>query len=275
MFEYDSSLPLEAVSSLVEEHAACSVHNLSYRLDKSPACVQAWLILPSGLNRSGSSRSPFVISLHGGVQDRNTFLAEATLLADIGIASLLIDLPQARAFPDFSHPDKDRAAFVQTVVSIRRGLDYLAIRPDIDPARGALVGVSFGGWIGSMVAAVDVRVKAAVLIATPPRMSEFWRSSDHPEVVSIRQKLLPGEIERYAEASKELNAIEFLSRTSKVRFFFQFGTGDEFVSEEQVRDFLPYAGGASRLTLYECDSHSAMLLHADARHDRLLWLQDS
>jgi uncharacterized protein len=269
VFEYDASLPLEAVSTLVENRSQSDMYDLSYRLAESSVCVQAWLILPSG-----SNHSPVVVFLHGGGQDRNAFLSEATLLAEVRIASLLIDLPQARTLPDFPNPDKDRAAFIQTVVGVRRGLDYLALRPDIDIARAALVGVSFGGSIGSMVAAVDSRVKTAVLIATVPRMSEFWRSSSHPDVASIRRTLLPGELDRYAEALEGLNAIEFLSRTSNVRFFLQFGAADEVVSEEQAREFLPYTGDANRLTIYESTSHYQMLLNADARHDRLLWLKD-
>jgi dienelactone hydrolase len=51
----------------------------------------------------------------------------------------------------------------QTVVDLRRGLDYLESRPDIDPDRVAIFGGSLGGWIGSILAAVDPRIKAAIL----------------------------------------------------------------------------------------------------------------
>ncbi|HEX6496714.1 MAG TPA: alpha/beta fold hydrolase [Acidobacteriaceae bacterium] len=269
MFEYDSSLPLESVLSPVEEHAKWTLHDLSYRGTQSPDVVQAWLIVPRG-----SNRYPFVTFLHGGAQDRSAFLGEAALFAESGTASLLIDLPQTRALPDFSHPDKDRAAFVQTVVGIRRGLDYLALRSDIDISRGALVGVSFGGSIGSMVAAADARVRAAVLTATPPRMSEFWRSSSHPEVVNIRRTLLSGEIERYTESAKDLDAIECLRRISHVRFFFQFGTDDELISEQQVQDFSLYVSDGNQFKMYESASHFEMFSNADIRQDRLLWLQN-
>jgi pimeloyl-ACP methyl ester carboxylesterase len=139
--------------------------------------------------------------------------------------------------------------------------------------RGALVGLSFGGWIGSMVAAVDARIKAATLTATHPRMSEFWRSSTHPDVVNIRRNLPPGEMDRYAEALNELNAVEFLPRTSNVRLFFQFGADDELISEQQVRDFSRYASGKNRLKIYESASHFGMFLNADGRHDRLHWIE--
>jgi hypothetical protein len=71
--------------------------DLSYRVDGDLARSQGWLLVSP---RSHSI--PFVIFLHGGGQDRGACLAEAGLLADRGIGSLLIDLPQARSFPDFS-----------------------------------------------------------------------------------------------------------------------------------------------------------------------------
>jgi uncharacterized protein len=269
LFDYDSSIPLEAVSTLVEEHLQGKLHDLSYYLNDSSERAQAWLVLPRQ-----SNVFPFVIYLHGGGQDRGAFLAEAYLLADLGIASLLMDLPQARAFPDFAHCERDRDAFVQTVASVRRGLDCLALRTDIDMGRGAIVGVSFGACIGSIVAAVDTRLKRAVLIAGVPHMSEFWRGSSHPNVVSIRQRLSPSIMEGYVEASKAFDAINYLPRCSSVCLFFQFGSGDEVISAEQVEEFSPYVFGENHLKIYDSVSHFEMFLNPKVRYDRLRWLQD-
>ncbi len=52
----------------------------------------------------------------------------------------------------------------QTVVDLRRGIDYLLSRPDIDPERIAVFGGSLGGWIGSILTAVEPRIKASILI---------------------------------------------------------------------------------------------------------------
>ena len=51
----------------------------------------------------------------------------------------------------------------QTVVDLRRGIDYLVSRPDIDPDRIAILGGSLGGWIGSILTAVEHRIKTSVL----------------------------------------------------------------------------------------------------------------
>ena len=53
----------------------------------------------------------------------------------------------------------------QTAVDVRRGLDYLETRPEIDNRRIGLAGVSLGAIIGTVVSGVDTRIKAAVLIS--------------------------------------------------------------------------------------------------------------
>jgi dienelactone hydrolase len=269
LFDYDLSSPVEAISSLVERPIQDDLHDLSYRLPGGLEKGRAWLMVP---RQSGPF--PFVVALHGGGQDRDAFLAEAGLTAELGMASLLIDLPQARAFPDFSRPDQDQEKFAQTVITVRRGLDYLALRADIDMRRGAIVGFSFGAWIASIVAAVDARPQRAVFIAGVPRMSEFWRTSLHPDVLRVRQGLEPGVMDNYAEASKWIDASECLQRCSNIPLLFQFGAGDELITQEHVRQFTPYVCGTNQLKVYESGSHYQMILNPDARRDRLSWLRN-
>jgi cephalosporin-C deacetylase-like acetyl esterase len=163
--------------------------------------------------------------------------------------------------------------FAKTVITVRRGVDYLSLRSDIDQTRGAIVGFSFGAWIGSIVAAVDTRRMGAVLIALVPRMSEFWRASSHPEVLHLREGLQPGIMDNYAERSKWLDASEYLQRRSNVPLFFQFGAGDEVISQEYVREFTLYACGTNQLKVYESGPHYEMFFNSEARRDRLFWLR--
>lgn len=48
------------------------------------------------------------------------------------------------------------------VYDLQRGLDYLAHRPEVDPQRLGVMGLSLGGWEALILTAVDPRVEAVV-----------------------------------------------------------------------------------------------------------------
>ena len=66
-------------------------------------------------------------------------------------------------------------ALRQAVLDARRGLDYLAERPDIDPQRLGVSGISLGGVLSGVVAGVDPRVKVALtLVGGADFARGFW-----------------------------------------------------------------------------------------------------
>ncbi|MDX2034107.1 MAG: SUMF1/EgtB/PvdO family nonheme iron enzyme [Blastocatellia bacterium] len=67
--------------------------------------------------------------------------------------------------PSPSSSVKRRAEIITNATDLRRGLDYLAARPDIDAGRIAFFGYSQGATEGLIYAAVDERYRAVVLVA--------------------------------------------------------------------------------------------------------------
>lgn len=76
----------------------------------------------------------------------------------------------------------------QSIVDLRRGIDYLESRPDIDPDRIAVFGGSLGGWIGSILAAVEPRIKTAIL-SVPA--TEFVRAQTPPDRIINSSNFFP------------------------------------------------------------------------------------
>lgn len=67
------------------------------------------------------------------------------------------------------------SALRQAVLDARRGLDYLARRPDVDPNRLGIAGISLGGILSGLTAGVDPRIKVAVTIVGGADFAKgFW-----------------------------------------------------------------------------------------------------
>jgi dipeptidyl aminopeptidase/acylaminoacyl peptidase len=64
----------------------------------------------------------------------------------------------------FSSPHKHHELVVQHVKDLRRSIDYLETRQDIDHEKLAFYGVSRGAFHGPLIPAVEERLKASVLI---------------------------------------------------------------------------------------------------------------
>ena len=59
---------------------------------------------------------------------------------------------------------RDEAVWqVQVVQDVRRSVDYLVSRPDVDPGRLAYCGFSWGGWMAGVVLAAESRFRAGII----------------------------------------------------------------------------------------------------------------
>ena len=130
--------------------------------------IPALLFMP--LTVSNMHPAPCLILLHGLGGSKEQMAGLALTAASKGYASLAIDEygqgERAQVVTDTA-PKIDTLALAirQSVVDVRRGLDYLATRPNINSQRIGLVGVSFGAIIGTVAAGVDTRIKASALVS--------------------------------------------------------------------------------------------------------------
>jgi dipeptidyl aminopeptidase/acylaminoacyl peptidase len=89
----------------------------------------------------------------------------AEKLAACGIATLRLDDRGVGG----SQGDAAAAALEDTAADVRAGLAFLRARPEVDGARLALIGHSYGAIVAPMVAADDARLAALVLMGAPAR----------------------------------------------------------------------------------------------------------
>ncbi|MBI3909817.1 MAG: dienelactone hydrolase family protein [Armatimonadetes bacterium] len=183
------------------------------------------------------SRRPTVLVQHflGGSKDETTIRMVMLALARQGFLAAAIDgryrgerqrgksLNQAIA--EALETGKGHPWLLDTVFDVLRTLDYLVTRPDVDPERVGILGVSEGGMIAWMAAACDERLRAVIpmvavtrfqdLVDLPlsggsqpgvellrPALTAFARQLGEPEVNArvwraAWEKLLPGCCDRF------------------------------------------------------------------------------
>jgi fermentation-respiration switch protein FrsA (DUF1100 family) len=108
---------------------------------------------------------------------------------------------------------KGRPWLVDTVYDIFRTLDYLQTRPDVDPARIGMTGISEGGMETWMTAAADPRVAVAVPVIGVTRFGTILADFGSPDAQE-RVKLFRGSLDEYARSLGETTVNERVFRSA-------------------------------------------------------------
>ena len=147
--------------------------------------VQATIVLPPDAEEGKTF--PAAVYLHPYRAARSLYYHEAFDLAERGVAVLLLDGAMTRedlAPVDLMDPvysaDAFRSLVRHDLVDLRRALDYLEGRSDIDD-RFAVVGQEYGALPVGALAAVDDRVDAVVLSTVPAEPSRYWAKEFVPQ----------------------------------------------------------------------------------------------
>ena len=266
LFDYDAKAPLDIQEAGTETRGDVRVVDLTYASPMGGR-VPAFLVLPPG-----EGKHPAVLFLHPGQGNRSTFLDEAVELAkDRGFVSLTISAPflrpeavRGRVF-DAEH---DRKEQIQTIVDLRRGLDLLAARPEVDPARLAYVGHSLGATVGGTLAGIEKRPVAYILMAGLPSLSRANSHGDNRVATAFQTILTPEDQTAYVDALAPLDAVHYVGHAAPAKLLFQFAHRDEFITYWDAAVYIQAASGPKEVQWYDTD-HS---FNAEARKARGEWL---
>jgi dienelactone hydrolase len=266
-FDYDQRAPLEIKHLGVQHRARATVYDLAYASPKG-GVVPAYLVVPKG-------RGPFAAIVWGhwywensSMRNRREFLDEAIALAPAGVVSLLTDGPIARpGYVNSKEPLNEQQVvnMVQAVVDMRRGVDLLAARRDVDRQRIAYVGHSYNAEVGAFLSGLDKRLKAFVLMAGPMSDEVNLRSK---EFQNYRQKVGPEKFDAYMAKYSWTDMGKYVSHASPAFVFLQYGSREKFLNADRAREYLAVVSEPKELKIYDAE-HA---LNAEARRDRLHFL---
>jgi dienelactone hydrolase len=266
-FDYDQKAPLDLQEGSVEQRADVVIYDISYASPKGGR-VPAYLVVPKG-------KGPFAAVIWGHwYQDgspylnRKEFLDEAVALAPAGVVSLLTDGPIAR--PGFvQDPDplaesriRDR---VQQILDMRRGVDLLLARGDVDPKRLAYVGHSYNATTGAFLAGIDKRFTAFVLMAGNLSDQVDMKSKEFQE---FRRQIGPERVDAAVAKYSWLDQGRYVAHAAPASVFLQYATQENFLTPERARKYFAIVSEPKSLKFYEAP-HA---LNAEARRDRIAFL---
>jgi dienelactone hydrolase len=207
-FDYDAAEPLNVERKLLFERGGVKIFDVTYSSPRGGR-VTAYLTVPS---KAGNY--PGILFGHWGPGNRTEFFPEAQIYSRAGAVCLMIDWPWTRPEPwyanadDIEEPRRALQLHAQAVIDLRRGLDLLAAEPGVDPARLAYAGHSYGAQFGAILAAVDKRLRAAVLMAGVPELDSIVLEGKGPGVAKWRERTGMEKIKASLEVVRASAAIQ-------------------------------------------------------------------
>jgi hypothetical protein len=162
--------------------------------------------------------------------------------------------------PTGSAADAER--IVAEVTRLRRCLDLVLARPAVDPARLGVVAHDFGAMHAALLATVDRRPAAYVLVAAVPRWGDwflpFWPiDEDRIDYLRAMRRLDP--IEHVGAAalvrndSGVIKPVADQARGDPPRILFQFGRHDFYIAPMTGREFARAAGDSAEFEAYDAE----------------------
>lgn len=222
LFGYDRATPLQFQDKgAVNPAYPIRVHDISFA-SPTGRRLAGYLLLPPV-----KGRKPAVIYMHGSGGNRTQFLAPAGWMAARGAVALTLDSPEVGntkgIAPGVKGLRQQRDLTVQAVVELRRAIDLLQARGDVDPKRIAFVGWSYGARIGALLAGVDHRIASFDLYsggALPPE--EYARVAPKDLRKAVRSVL------------STVDPLRYVAKAAPSALFFQDGTRDKTVPHKAL-----------------------------------------
>jgi dienelactone hydrolase len=151
---------------------------------------------------------------------------------------------------------------------MRRAIDLMSTRTDVDLSRIGYVGHSFGAQFGAILAAIDPRIQAAVLMAGAAEEADLLRS-DNPRVVELRASLPKGQLDAYLNTLADLNAVNYVRYAHPVPLLLQFANFEQYFDRASMARYAAAATKPKTVLFYD-SAHE--LNDPQALKDRSDWL---
>jgi cephalosporin-C deacetylase-like acetyl esterase len=249
-YSYDATQPLAPQVETPVDRGTMTAQTIRFR-SVNDQTVPATLCRPKG-----TAKPPVILFLHGlGGNRSNAEVALSPIVCPQGIATFAID---AAHHGERKTQDKDAlgddpagtvSLFQQTIIDNRRAIDYLLTRDDLDASRLTLVGVSMGSIMGSILTAVDERIRAPFLVVGGGDMIALFTKSDNEVVKRMREKF--GDLGPLRDRFAYIEPTNFAAHIAPRPLAMLNGKSDPIVPPPCAQALFDAAADPKSLTWYE------------------------
>ena len=268
--------PFRYRMQLTAQRKGYRIYRLSYPSPvttpvKQNNTVPADYYLPEGIE-PGSAKRPAVICIHilNGNYELVRMLCSA--LATRGIPAVMFKLPYygERSLPGgrgalARNPKLFVEALPQGIQDARRTLDVLASRPEVDPRRIGISGISLGGIVAATAAGADPRINRAALILSGGDLLQVIHHCREARELSEFIKKLPAEDR--AEIEKAVGEVDPLrhaaglkDRAAAGKVLMVNATGDNVIPRACTEKLAAALGISERVVWLEGLGHYTAIL---------------
>lgn len=218
LFSYDTEADFGIKEIGSEMQGAVTIRDITFVGIPGSHPVEAYLVEPSG-------EGPFAGILWGHwlghhTSNREQYLSEAVALATKGVVSILMNTMWSEpSWYENRVLEDDYKQSIKQVVELRRAMDLLISRENLDTARIAFVGHDYSGMYGTIAEGVNPRAKTYVFIAVTSSLYDWAFLANQP-----KSKL------EYVRQNAVFELTDFAGQL-KGSVFCQFSNNDPFISK--------------------------------------------
>jgi uncharacterized protein len=242
---YEKTTALEATEKPLSENKPDAMRMVAVTFKSAKDTkVPGLLVLPPNATKP----APTVLLLHGlGGSKKDLQLLQMTLSGK-GYASLAIDIAGHGERPKIGGKELSdltleeiRETTAQTVQDLRRAVDYLESRKEVDAKRIGFMGVSLGSVIGGVFIGNEPRIKCAALWAGGGDWGDLLTRSQHPFAQKIREKN-GTDVAKINGVLGDVDPLRSIGKFAPRPLYFLNGSGDTIVPTTSTEKLVIAAG---------------------------------
>lgn len=210
-----------------------------------PKKFNAYLMKPQTMDK----RAPAIILLPPTEGPYNLLFSFGEFFAERGYVALIITRRGSFFNPERSDPDYDKRLIKQTVIDIRKSVDWLQSQDYVDPEKIGILGVSLGAVLSTLATAAEPRIKAAAFFLGSSDLDQVLIKSTYNRIIKYKKNVLgrlegskDEKMEKIRQALAEVEPKNYAEYIDPEKVIFLYGRFDAIVPRSISHKTICYLG---------------------------------